>query len=240
MSIQEKCKNIVVIPTYNEKDNIESLIQELVTLYPFLSILVVDDNSPDGTGKIVETLAQTFPQLRLLKRDKKTGLGSAYKAAFLTLRNEPEICSVITMDADGSHDPKSISQFLDLIKTKDLIIGSRYVEGGAIVSWELWRRLLSWWGNHYARFWTGLKICDVTSGFTCFNKKILDSIHLENIDASSYAYQIEFKYMCSHLPGIKIQEIPITFRARKNGESKLSLATITEALKTVGRLMRFH
>jgi len=223
-------KDFIVIPTYNEKKNISRLLPRIFQLYPDINVVVVDDNSPDGTAEIVKKLALTYPNLTLLARDKKMGLGTAYIYAFQKLLNTHEnIRSISEMDADFSHDPKIIKNLLQEIEYFDLVIGSRYIAGGGIKNWPLFRRLLSRWGNIYAKMVTGVPIHDLTAGFKCYRANLLKKYDFDSIQSNGYAYQIEMKSVAWRL-GAKIKEIPITFIERTEGKSKMSNRIIYEGI----------
>jgi len=226
-------KTIVLIPTYNERENIRLIVEEVFSLYPDIKVLVIDDSSPDKTAEEVKEMMGKYSGLKILKRVKKTGLGDAYKDAIRhVLENFKEIEYVITMDADGSHQPKYIKSFLKNIENYDLIVGSRYVNGGGIESWEFWRKNLSYFGNLYSKILTGTGISDLTAGFICVRKKIFKKIDFRKIASSGYAYQIEFKFYCVKILGARVKEVPIYFKSRREGESKLSNQTITEGIIT--------
>ncbi|HEY4503933.1 MAG TPA: glycosyltransferase [Candidatus Paceibacterota bacterium] len=229
-------KNIVVIPTYNERETIEHTIRAVFKAQQDINILIVDDNSPDGTQTVVDRLIKEFPQLSIMRRKGKEGLGKAYISAFIELIKNPEINTIITMDADFSHDPKHIPLMLEKRKTYDVVIGSRYTRGGGIVGWELWRRFLSLGGNTYTRLITRIPIHDVTAGFIAISADALKKIGLEEIGSSGYAFLIELKYIL-YKSGARMTEIPIIFKNRIVGESKISNHIITEGVKAPWRLV---
>ena len=169
-------RDIILLPTYNEKENVKIIIPEIFKLYPDIHILVIDDNSPDKTAEAVKQLMQEYPNLSILERPAKTGLGDAYKEAIKRVRANKEIYSVITMDADGSHSPEYLRDFFANNNSFDLIIGSRYVKNGGMESWELWRKCLSRLGNIYTKILTGLKINDFTAGFMCIKREFLEKV----------------------------------------------------------------
>jgi len=219
-------KVICVIPTYNEKDNIVKMIEQLRVLYPDLHVLIVDDNSPDGTGNIVEQMKNG--QLDILHRKSKKGLGTAYLAGFArALADGADI--VIQLDADFSHDPVYIKKMLAAIEKYDVVIGSRYMEGISIVNWSISRLFLSWFGNVYARWTTGLKIRDLTGGYKCIRRRALEAIDFKKIKTRGYGFQIEMNY-AFYKCGMKISEVPIIFYERIKGESSLSRTTVLEAI----------
>ena len=222
---------LIIIPTYNEIENIENIIISTINLYPTINILIVDDNSPDLTFKKVEDLMLKFKdQLFLLKRLKKEGLGTAYVAGFKwALKNKFNY--VFEMDADLSHNPEDIKRILEpmLENNYDISIGSRYIKGINVVNWPLSRIILSYTASLYVRLITRMKIKDSTSGYICYKKSVLESIDLDNIKFTGYAFQIEMKYK-SYLKNFKIIEVPIIFSDRKFGISKLNGSIISEAI----------
>jgi dolichol-phosphate mannosyltransferase len=234
-------KTVVVIPTYNEVDNLVELLSQIQSLgIDDLAVLVVDDNSPDGTGQIADCWAEKHPGwLHVIHREGKLGLASAYVTGFrraLDMGAE----AVMQMDADLSHDSHAIPSFLMAIQSADLVIGSRYVAGGQIdESWGLSRRLLSAWGNHYARLVAGVDIQDATSGYRCFRTELLRRISLRSIRSNGYVFQVEMA-LASQAFGARIVEIPITFKERNLGRSKISLRIITEAAVRVWQLRRVY
>jgi dolichol-phosphate mannosyltransferase len=231
----------VVIPTYNEAENIEGIIRAAATELERLApdahhILVVDDNSPDGTGAIAERLAERQPGIEVLHRPAKTGLGHAYLAGFAhALGGGAEL--VIEMDADFSHDPRYLEQMLAAAREADLVLGSRYVEGGGTENWGFVRRLISRGGCLYARTILGVQIHDLTGGFKCIHRRVLEAIHLESVRAEGYVFQIEITYRAL-LAGFQVTEIPIVFRDRSVGTSKMSSRIALEAMLAVPLLRR--
>jgi dolichol-phosphate mannosyltransferase len=231
----------VVIPTYNEAANIEGIVRstaaELRRLAPDAHrILIVDDNSPDGTGEIADRLAAAELQVEVLHRPKKTGLGHAYLAGFArALDSGAEL--VIEMDADFSHDPRYLGPMLDAAKTADLVLGSRYVKGGGVEDWGLARRLISRGGGLYARTILRVPIHDLTGGFKCIHRRVLETIDLETIRAEGYVFQIEVTYRAL-LAGFRVVEIPIVFKDRSVGSSKMSARIALEAMWAVPFLRR--
>jgi len=219
---------IVVVPTYNEMQNIGSLISSLLEAGPDVGILVVDDNSPDGTAAYVEGVGATNPRVILLKRPEKLGLGSAYITGFKSAL-EMGARYVIQMDADFSHDPRYIPALLEGIDGNDLVIGSRYVRGVNVVNWPIDRLLLSFFANVYTRIITGMPIHDATSGFKCFKREVLENIDLDAIISDGYCFQIEMTFR-SWRKGFRIAEIPIVFIDRHSGTSKMSKRIIWEAI----------
>ncbi len=218
----------IVVPTYNERPNIDSLISALLETGPDVRILIVDDNSPDGTAASVESIAASNPRVQLLSRPRKMGLGSAYIAGFKhALRDGADL--VVQMDADFSHDPKYIPELLSMMDDHDLVIGSRYVKGVNVVNWPIQRLLLSYCANVYSRIVTGLPVYDATSGFKCFRRQVLEEIDLDSIISDGYCFQIEMTFR-SWRKGFRIAEIPIVFVDRHSGSSKMSNHIVWEAV----------
>lgn len=230
-------KIYIVIPTYNEKDNISKLLLQIFSLnIDNLHVLVVDDNSPDGTSKIVEAMKLDLTNLDLLVREKKDGLGQAYIAGFKQALEEGADY-IFEMDADLSHDPKYLSEFLLAIKNYDLVLGSRYIAGGGVTNWNMARRLISKFGNIYARAILGLPYHDLTGGYKCYRREVLEKIDFNNLDSLGYNFQIETTYK-THLLGFKIKEIPIIFTERVRGKSKFNFKIMLEGFWRV-LLLRF-
>lgn len=226
---------LVIVPTYNERENITRLIGSILEQDQRLEILVVDDGSPDGTGEIVEGLMQHETRVHILKRPRKMGLGTAYIAGFRWALQE-SYDFVFEMDADFSHDPAHLSQFLSAIEDADLVLGSRYRNGKVtVVNWPIKRLLLSYFANVYARVVTGLPVWDATGGFKCFRRKVLESIDLSHVRSNGYAFQIEMSFRAWR-KHFKIVEIPIVFVDRTEGQSKMSRAIVREAIWMVWRL----
>ncbi len=226
---------LVLIPTYNERETIEALLRDLFSLpVDGLHVMVIDDSSPDGTTDVVRSLQGMYPRLHLLVRSSKQGLGRAYVDGFReALRmNAPFI---LTMDADGSHDPFAIPAFLQRVTQSDLVLGSRYIPGGRIQNWNAIRRFVSWLGNVYARTVLGLSIRDMTTGFRCYRRSALESIDLSSIDALGYAFQIEMVYKIAHA-GKRVLEIPIVFTERLHGRSKFNPRIMVETFWLLLRL----
>lgn len=229
-------KRVVVIPTYNEIENISDIISSVLSLPYDYDILVVDDNSPDGTSKVVEQLMTQYPdRVFMQKRTQKTGLGTAYVHGFKwALRQNYDY--IFEMDADFSHNPKDLDLLLEAcMEGNDMTIGSRYVKGVNVVNWPLNRVLLSYFASVYVRFITGMKIHDTTAGFICYHRSVLESIPLDKIKFVGYAFQIEMKYR-AFAKGFKIKEIPIIFTDRTKGASKMTNGIIQEAVFGVLRL----
>jgi len=227
-------KVLVVIPTYNESENIVRLIPEVLIQDPRISVLVVDDNSPDGTGDVVEKMAKSDDRILLLRRSAKLGLGSAYREGFRIALQEGA-SHIIEMDADFSHDPKSLPSLLKEADSYDLVIGSRYKTGVSVVNWPIRRLLLSYCATIYTRMITGLKVSDCTSGFKCFRREVLEAINLDKVCSDGYSFQIEMNFLCME-KGFRIGEVPIIFIDRHAGTSKMSKKIVREAVLMVWKL----
>ena len=227
-------KTLIIIPTYNEAENISKLLDAVHSQVPDADILVVDDNSPDGTAVVVEGRIKKDTRLSIMKRAGKLGLGSAYIAGFKqALVRGYEV--VFEMDADFSHNPAYLPKFLEAIKEADLVLGSRYVEGGGVENWPLLRRLISLGGSWYGRFILGVPYRDLTGGFKCFRRKTLEAIDLDSIHSEGYSFQIELTYRV-HKKGLRIREIPIVFADRLGGKSKMSWKIFLEAIFRVWQM----
>ena len=227
-------KILVIIPTYNELENISRLIPIVLSQDSRVNILVVDDNSPDGTWNFVEEESKKNNRIHLLKRKSKMGLGTAYIAGFkYALENNYDF--VFEMDADFSHDPKEIPNFLKEIKHNDLVLGSRYIHGVNVVNWPMRRLLLSSFANIYTRIITGMPVKDATGGFKCFRIDVLKAINLEKIKSNGYAFQIEMTFK-AWKKGFKIKEMSIVFVDRMKGQSKMSRKIVREAVTMVWKL----
>ncbi|MFC1504418.1 polyprenol monophosphomannose synthase [Spirochaetota bacterium] len=230
-------KVAVVVPTYNEKKNIVNLIKSLKVLVKGVHVFVVDDNSPDGTGRTVDALAKKDRHVHLVHRKKKEGIGPAYKEGFTrALLIKPDI--IIQMDADFSHDPKALPRMLKEIARYDVVVGSRYLGGVSVVNWPIRRLILSYSANLFARTVTGLPIHDATGGFKCFRRKVLEAIDFSRVRANGYFFQIEMNYFSYRL-GFRIKEIPIIFTDRHAGTSKMSRSIFFEAIFRL-LLLRFR
>ena len=228
-------KALVVIPTYDEAANLPSLVPLVLGQDPRIEILVVDDNSPDGTGRLADQLAQGNPRVHVLHREGKLGLGTAYLAGF-RWGLERGYDYFIEMDADFSHDPIHLKDFLKSIAGADLVLGSRYLGGRVtVVNWPMGRLLLSYCANIYARWLTGLRIWDLTGGFKCFRKSVLEAIDLAQVRSNGYAFQIEMSVRAWR-KGFTLTEIPIVFVDRTEGQSKMNRAIVREAVWMVPRL----
>ena len=222
--------NIVIIPTYKEKENIEAIIKSISSLKTSFDILIIDDNSPDGTAEIVKNLQLSLPNLHLVERPGKMGLGTAYIAGF-EWALEHGYDYVFEMDADFSHDPKDLERLFKACQEDgaDIAIGSRYVSGVNVVNWPLGRVIMSYAASIYVRIITGMKVMDTTAGFICYKKEVLENIKPEHIRAVGYGFQIEMKFTAWKL-GYKIVEVPIIFTDRKLGASKMTGGIFNEAL----------
>ncbi len=226
---------LVIVPTYNEGHNIRALISAVLAADPRIDILVVDDNSPDGTGGIVEEIAKGEPRVHVLRRPGKLGLGTAYVDGFRWALKRPYEW-IFEMDADFSHSPSHLPEFLAAAEKADFVLGSRYLDGKVtIVNWPITRLLLSYGANIYARMVTGLRLWDATGGFKCFHRRVLEGIDLDAVRSNGYAFQIEMSYRAVKR-GFKPVEIPIVFTDRTVGESKMSGHIIREAVLMVWRL----
>jgi dolichol-phosphate mannosyltransferase len=227
-------RSLIIIPTFNELENIRKMIPDILGRYDDVDILIVDDGSPDGTGVFVEQLTRESDRVKLIKRPGKMGLGTAYIQGFkYALKNGYDY--IFEMDADYSHDPKEIGNFLNSIKNYDLVLGSRYKTGVNVINWPMRRLMLSYFANSYTRFVTGLPVRDATGGFKCFRRKVLESIDLESIRSNGYAFQIEMTFK-AYKKGFKIIEIPIIFTDRFHGTSKMSKKIVCEAVLMVWKL----
>ena len=228
-------KALVIVPTYNEKENIRALADAVLKADTRADLLVVDDNSPDGTGDIVEGIAREYPRVHLLRRPGKMGLGTAYRDGFRwALARDYEY--VMEMDADFSHDPSHIPKFIAAAQDADFVLGSRYLDGNVtVVDWPMARLMLSYFANVYARIVTGLKLWDATGGFKCFHRRVLEAIDLDDVRSNGYAFQIEMSFRAFR-KGFKYKEIPIVFSDRMHGTSKMNKGIVREAIWMVWRL----
>jgi dolichol-phosphate mannosyltransferase len=227
-------KSLVIIPTYNELDNIRRLIPHILDRYENIDILVVDDNSPDGTGNYISGLTAENSRIKLIQREKKLGLGTAYIAGFkYAIKNNYDF--IFEMDADFSHDPGEIENFLKVIENNDLVLGSRYLTGVNVINWPMRRLILSYFANFYTRFVTGLPVHDATGGYKCFRREVLEAIDLDKISSNGYAFQIEMTFK-AWKKGFRIKEISIIFIDRVKGNSKMSKKIVREAIFMVWKL----
>jgi dolichol-phosphate mannosyltransferase len=233
---KEPLRILVIIPTYNERENLKNLAPLVLGLRPDLGVLVVDDNSPDGTGDLAEELAQSLGRIDVLRRPGKQGLGSAYRAGFRRALASPAEY-VVQMDADFSHDPKFLPEMMRIAEEEgvDLVLGSRYLAGANVVNWPIRRLLLSYWANWYARVITGLPLRDSTGGFKVFRRSVLETIDLDQIRSDGYGFQIEMNFH-AWKNGFRIRETPIVFVDRHSGTSKMDRRIIIVAFWLVWKL----
>ena len=227
-------RGLVILPTYNEIDSIAGIVKRVLAQDSRLSVLVVDDASPDGTGALVDSLAQADPRVNVLHREGKQGLGTAYIAGFRWAL-ERDFEWIFEMDADGSHDARYISDMLAAAGRFDVVVGSRYTAGVNVVNWPMSRLLLSYYANKYARFATGLRLADSTSGFKCFARRVLEAIDLDRVGSTGYTFQIEMNFR-AWKKGFRVGEVPIVFTDRRLGQSKMSGAIMREAVWRVWAL----
>ncbi len=228
-------ETLVVVPTYNEADNLPRLLEALFSLGEDLGVLVVDDNSPDGTGRLAEEMASVYPGLFVMRRPGKLGLGSAYVDGFSWGLWETDARLLAQMDCDFSHDPRALPELLRVGRQGAVAIGSRYVPGGQVVNWHLGRRLLSQGGSLYARCLLGLPLRDLTGGFKCWPRSVLETINLDQVVSDGYAFQVEMNWRAWRRRA-RLVEVPITFVDRRVGCSKMSRAIALEAMRVVWRL----
>ena len=219
---------LVVVPTYNECENLPQIVPAILAQDPRLEILVVDDGSPDGTGEIADRIALQDSRVHVLHRPVKQGLGRAYLAGFAWAL-ERDYTHVFEMDADFSHDPKNLPRFIDATAGADLIVGSRYKSGVNVINWPMSRLLLSWFANKYARWVTGLDLTDATGGFKCFRREVLAAMPFDKVRSNGYAFQIEMTFR-AWKKGFRIRELPIIFTDRMEGRSKMNGRIVREAI----------
>ena len=220
-------KTLVIVPTYNESGNIEKLVQQVFVFLPQTEVLIIDDNSPDDTGRIADKLGTFNASIHVLHRPKKMGMGNAYNQGFrYAIEHGYDI--VFQMDADFSHKPSDLPRLLTTLKHNGLVIGSRYVDGGGTLNWGIGRRIISRSGNLYARTILGMDVKDITGGFRCYSIEVLKKIDLDRVKSDGYGFQIEMAYRIQQT-GYSIQEIPIIFEERRAGQSKMSLNIALEA-----------
>ncbi len=229
-------KNVIVLPTYNEKENIGNIVPLIFSVVPDIFILVADDNSPDGTASVVQELMKKYSNLSIISRPQKNGLGKAYINAFNFVLKDPEVKNVIMMDSDLSHQPKYLPEMLKRSAEATVVIGSRYTKGGDTQGWELWRRLLSFFGNFYCRIITRMPIKDCTAGFNVIRADLLKKVDFSKMDMSGYAFIMELKYNL-YKAGAKFYEVPIIFVNRVGGESKMSSHIINEGVLAPWKLI---
>lgn len=228
-------RSLVIVPTYNEKENIAKLVTAVLAQDPSIDMLIVDDGSPDGTGALADAIAESNPRVHTLHRESKLGLGTAYVAGFRWAL-ERDYAYIFEMDADFSHAPEKLPEFLEAIKDADLVVGSRYQNGQVnVVNWPMSRLFLSYSANIYARTLTGIPIFDATGGFKCFRREVLEAIDLSDVRSNGYAFQIEMTFR-AWKKGFRIKEIPIVFVDRTEGSSKMSKRIVREAVWMVWRL----
>ena len=222
---------LVVIPTYNERENLSAIIARVLRSVPGVDLLVVDDNSPDGTGALASALASGHDRIHVLHRAGKEGIGAAYRAGF-SWGLDRGYERLVEMDADGSHQPEQLSRLLDRLDTSDVVLGSRWMHGGAVENWPLWRALLSRSGSLYARIVLGLPMRDITGGYRAFTADALRTIGFEQLLSQGYCFQIDMLWR-AYKAGLRIAEVPITFAERVHGESKMSSGIVMEAIMRV-------
>lgn len=227
-------RTLVVLPTYNEIDNLEPMTRAILAHPADICILVVDDGSPDGTGALADRLAAADPRISVVHRPHKMGLGTAYRLGFQRALAEG-FDYVMEMDTDFSHDPAMIPRFLEEIQHYDLVLGSRYIPGGATVGWSRVREAISRGGSLYARLILGMRVRDLTGGFKCFRRQVLEALDLGSVQANGYVFQIEMTYR-AWKQGFRIKEVPIIFRERRAGASKMSRRIVVEAMGVVWKL----
>ena len=227
----EARKALVCLPTYDERENLAPMVAAILAAAPQVDVLVIDDNSPDGTGQLADRLAAGDPRVKVLHRPGKQGLGRAYLAGFAwALARDYGL--VLEMDCDFSHDPRYLPGMLAAAAEADLVLGSRYVAGGGTTNWGLARRLISRGGSFYARTILGLRVRDLTGGFKCFRREVLEAIDLPTVECTGYAFQIELTYRAARR-GFKVRELPIVFADRRVGQSKMSRGIVLEAIRKV-------
>ena len=224
---------VMVVPTYNEADNLAWIVGRLREAQPAIDVLVVDDGSPDGTGRVADELAASDPQVKVLHRTQKAGLGAAYRAGF-RIALDAGYDVVGEMDADGSHQPEQLQLLLDAAQTADLVIGSRWIPGGSIVNWPKSREALSRGGNLYVRLLLGIPVRDATAGYRLFRRETLEKIDIDSVQSTGYVFQTDMAYRTLQA-GLKVVEVPIEFVERERGDSKMSRDVATESLKSITR-----
>lgn len=227
-------KILVIIPTYNERENIGRIVPLVLEKDPSIHVLIVDDGSPDGTGQIADGMVKESDRIFVIHRQNKSGLGTAYITGFkFALQKSYDL--IFEMDCDFSHDPKYIPHFLEAIRDADLVLGSRYIKGVNVINWPMSRLLLSYYANVYSRIVTGLPVKDATGGFKCFRREVLESLDLDKVKSNGYSFQIEMSFR-AWKKGFRIKEIPIVFEDRKLGQSKMSKRIVREAVWMVWKL----
>lgn len=231
MSTTDLGRIVMVVPTYNEADNLEWILGRLRAAQPGIDVMIVDDGSPDGTGPLADRLAEGDPQVRVVHRTEKAGLGAAYLHGFaIALQEGYDVIG--QMDADGSHQPEQLHRLLDALSRADMVIGSRYVPGGSVVNWPLTRLALSRGGNLYIRLLLGIQVKDATAGFRLFRRETLEKIDLEQVQSAGYVFQTDLAYRAV-TAGLQITEVPIEFVERVRGDSKMSGQVASESLKRI-------
>ncbi len=221
-------RGLVVIPTYNERENLPRIVPKALAVDPRFDVLVVDDGSPDGTGTLADAMAAAEPRIHVLHRTEKQGLGRAYLAGF-GWALERDYAWIFEMDADFSHDPKYLAALLTAAQDADLILGSRYARGVNVINWPMSRLLLSWFANKYVRWVTGLPLTDATGGFKCFRRRVLEAIPLDRVRSNGYAFQVEMSYR-AWKKNFRLAEVPIVFVDRVEGTSKMNQRIVREAV----------
>ena len=233
MGVEGLGRCVMVIPTYNESENIEWIVARLRTAQPDVDVMIVDDNSPDGTGDIADRLAAADPAVSVVHRTEKAGLGAAYLHGFdVALQAGYDVIG--EMDADGSHQPEQLHRLLDALRTADLVIGSRYVPGGSVVNWPVHRLLLSRGGNLYVRLLLGIKVKDATAGYRLFRRSTLEAIDLGSVRSTGYVFQTDLAHRTLR-HGLRLTEVPIEFIERERGDSKMSGQVASESLRMITR-----
>jgi len=231
-----RLRALVCLPTYNEQDNVVPMTEAILAATPDVDVLIIDDNSPDGTGQLADGIAAREPRVKVLHRAGKEGLGKAYLAGFeWALGHGYDL--ILEMDADFSHDPKYLPGMLEAARSADLVLGSRNIPGGGTVNWGVGRKIISRGGSFYARTILGIPVRDLTGGFKCFHRKVLESIDLPTVECSGYAFQIELTFRALRR-GFRVVEFPIVFVDRRVGQSKMSKRIVLEALGKVWSIRR--
>lgn len=226
--MSEKGRGLVVVPTYNECENLPQIVPAILAVDPRFDVLVVDDGSPDGTGDLADAMAAIEPRIHVLHRTSKLGLGRAYLAGFAWAL-EREYQWIFEMDADFSHDPKFLSDLVSRIDGADVVLGSRYASGVNVINWPMSRLLLSWFANKYVHWVTRLPLTDATGGFKCFRREVLEAIPLDQVRSNGYAFQVEMSYR-AWKKGFELAEVPIVFVDRVEGHSKMNKRIVREAI----------
>ncbi|MFA5051485.1 MAG: polyprenol monophosphomannose synthase [Patescibacteria group bacterium] len=229
-------KTVIILPTYNERENLPGIVADILQAVPDnAGIIVVDDNSPDGTGAVADGLARNNSRIHVLHRTRKAGLGRAYLAGFQEALKDPEAEYIFEMDADFSHQPKYIPDFLSRAHDADLVLGSRYIAGGGVENWSWWRHAISWFANWTIRKILGIRVSDLTGGYKCFRRRVLERLDLGTVQSNGYNFQIEVTYLARQA-GFRIAEVPIIFIERRAGLSKFNASIILESFWQVLKL----